>query len=417
MINEKIYNDISTDNYDWLGRADFINNFKEMLIRTNNSKHICIDGIWGSGKTTTIHGIIQKLENMSDDNKPMVLYMDAWEFENYEHPLYALIKLLNDEYSDIFKDLHDEVSDSKLKLNLGLSMFGISISSKTDEGNINFIFKEADKYRCLSELSLKLLERIKEEKNNKLILFVDELDRCKPEFAIKTLEIFHHLLSELPIIFVYGTDLNQLKNIIKRYYGENYDSSIFLDKIFDLKISLKTLTDYHSEQYIINKYNSLISGDKGLSISAENLAFFIKKYLDPKLLLSLRTLNKLIETFTRNVNCNCFRMNEFSNPIKIYGQVEILISLQCAFIENPIDTADWLRGRKIEKYYEYLKMSRAFDKVPNYKNFLSELIRFEYNFGKDVIEVDVNNIPQDEIINILKKRIDELVPYFSDMEF
>ena len=52
-----------------------------------------------------------------------------------------------------------------------------------------------------------LLEDVKIEKANKLVIFIDELDRCNPSFAIKLLERIKHFFYDDRFIFVFSTDV------------------------------------------------------------------------------------------------------------------------------------------------------------------------------------------------------------------
>ena len=65
-----------------------------------------------------------------------------------------------------------------------------------------------------------LLEVIMIEKTNKIVIFVDELDRCNPLFAIKLLERIKHFFDDERFNFIFSTNLNELQYTIKKFYGE-----------------------------------------------------------------------------------------------------------------------------------------------------------------------------------------------------
>jgi hypothetical protein len=87
------------------------------------------------------------------------------------------------------------------------------------------------------------------ERANRLVFFIDELDRCRPEYAIRLLERIKHYFDDEQIIFVFSVNLSQLQHTIKAYYGADFDATRYLDKFFDLRISLPVV----NYQSYINK--------------------------------------------------------------------------------------------------------------------------------------------------------------------
>ena len=66
-----------------------------------------------------------------------------------------------------------------------------------------------------------------------LILIIDELDRCNPAFAIKTLEVTKHLLNIENVTFVYALDIQEMQAAVKKFYGQEINASGYLHKVFD----------------------------------------------------------------------------------------------------------------------------------------------------------------------------------------
>ena len=115
------------------------------------------------------------------------------------------------------------------------------------------------------------LDALLEERGDRLIIFVDELDRCKPIYAVRLLERIKHYFDNERITFVFSINTNELQHTIKRYYGENFDACRYLDRFFDLRMSLPPAnianfyrsisfndSHYHYDrmcQEVINKHN------------------------------------------------------------------------------------------------------------------------------------------------------------------
>ena len=79
------------------------------------------------------------------------------------------------------------------------------------------------------------------ERGNRLVVFIDELDRCKPSYAVQLLERIKHYLYDDRITFVFSVNLGELQHTIKHYYGNTFDACRYLDRFFDLKIDLKLI--------------------------------------------------------------------------------------------------------------------------------------------------------------------------------
>jgi hypothetical protein len=72
-----------------------------------------------------------------------------------------------------------------------------------------------------------------------MFVFIDELDQCQPTYAIELLEIVKHLFDIPGLIFVIATDTEQLQHSVKSVYGEGFDASRYLHRIFNRSFSLK----------------------------------------------------------------------------------------------------------------------------------------------------------------------------------
>lgn len=90
------------------------------------------------------------------------------------------------------------------------------------------------------KLKLKeLYDEILNENADRLIIFIDELDRCKPDFSIKVLErIKHYINIDERVQVVFSINKNQLEHSVNKCYGSNFDSCNYLNRFFDLIFDL-----------------------------------------------------------------------------------------------------------------------------------------------------------------------------------
>lgn len=124
---------------------------------------------------------------------------------------------------------------------------------------------------------------------SRIVIFIDELDRCRPGFAVRLLEQIKHYCHHKNITFVFSINSIQLQHTIKHFYGEHLDGLRYLDKLFDAReplreISkqerLKAVTHVHNEYY-----NMYIDG--------------VGRYFN----LSLREFDKFVSIMRISVEC------------------------------------------------------------------------------------------------------------------
>lgn len=92
-----------------------------------------------------------------------------------------------------------------------------------------------------------LIKDIQEEKAEKLVIFIDELDRCKPSFAIEMLERIKHYFDDERIIFVVSLNKEQLIHTISNYYGSEFDATRYLNRFFDISVNLPEISRYQKQ--------------------------------------------------------------------------------------------------------------------------------------------------------------------------
>src|SRR5699024_212088 len=192
----------------------------------------------------------------------------------------------------------------KLQAGLNLPSFNLTMA-KNEHDPYNRFLNESEYIDVLNKMMIEAVKKIKEERSTELVVFIDELDRAKPDFALRTIEMFHHLQDELPTHIVYSVDMNQLSSIIKHYYGYEYNIEIFTHKVFDEVVPLKKLTKDEVVSYIDGKLASL-----SINYHIRNLRELMMKYMKHNQLESLRTINKVCESIARKLQIGYFKPNQ-----------------------------------------------------------------------------------------------------------
>lgn len=337
---------------DYLNRQNFINTIYQYIINNVNtySKPICfgIDGEWGQGKTWIVDKLEKKLkgENIFIDeslNKPnlekyFVFKYNAWELDYYEDPLIAILVTLVEQLNKIDivrldKTLEEVVKTSiKILINLcgkiSKKVLGVDVVESVTE-----IAKQAKNFNDLSKIKNNTSKStLTEDINNLLIVLnnlseykpivflVDEIDRCLPEYAIKTLERLHHIFGKVNgSVTIISTDKTQLSKSIESIYGSNYDANKYLQKFIMFSFQLS---------YGIIEKNNFIVRLEGLNAKLGNkkLDKTRMEFLDNILKdLNARELNLIFDRTLVSLNTLVTLENEFDDCDLLVGCLFITI--------------------------------------------------------------------------------------------
>lgn len=85
----------------------------------------------------------------------------------------------------------------------------------------------------LAKLAMLLNKKSNKETFSPIYVLIDELDRCRPTYAIRMLESVKHLFNTHGIVFIIATDTEQLSESVKAIYGNNFESQRYLRRFFD----------------------------------------------------------------------------------------------------------------------------------------------------------------------------------------
>ena len=133
----------------------------------------------------------------------------------------------------------------------------------------------------------------------KIIIIIDELDRCKPLFAIKVLESIKHIFDVENIVFVFALDMIQLSYSIMCIYGQEIDANGYLSRFFDYISKMPRVENYDYIKYLITKnplenVKLVLVKDRHLS-DIQFIEIFYK--ISVEMNLSLRDINTIYSNF------------------------------------------------------------------------------------------------------------------------
>ena len=244
---------------DKLGRKDSIDTLNSLLDNLNGPFTLAVDAPWGMGKTTFINFWQRVLEAK---NCPC-LYFNAWEADFSSDPLTAFIGEISSQFRDgsdsrkkridKLKEVANVIARRSIPLAIRLGTFGIldidpssekaiaDMMADTTKTLVDQYLEEKENAKELKKQLEEIIESLTENgEDKKLIIFVDEIDRCRPTFALELLERIKHLFNTPNLIFVLAIDKPQLEISLSAVYGQEFNSKEYLRRFIDLEFQLRT---------------------------------------------------------------------------------------------------------------------------------------------------------------------------------
>ena len=276
MLTKNTEIEIPADNpflNDQLERKIIAENLTRLVQSTNQPFVISIEAPWGWGKTTFIEMWKAHLENLGHT----CLYFNAWENDFVEDPLIAFIgeigKALDEKETkgkigkqlNKLQDIGGGILRRTIPFAVQLATQGI-LSQENVKSASKFISASGDEIaKFSSEIATEKIKQYEDDKKgikefreelaefakalsetdgNKtpLVFFIDELDRCRPDFSIALLERIKHVFNAEGIVFILGIDRGQIEQSIKSIYGQGMDSDGYLRRFIDYGIRLPAPT-------------------------------------------------------------------------------------------------------------------------------------------------------------------------------
>ena len=276
---------------DLLSRDQFVSivsNIVDSKIKQKEGYSFAIDGKWGCGKTTVLDILEEQLKC-----RYLVVRYNCWKYDFYEEPLIALLsefaKAINSEQSFDYEEHEKKAwkiagkicSDVTSKL----IQAGTGLDIKAAVKYVNSIRSIAKEERIkIKDVNDKLpieflIEQIQNDlgtlssfENRGIVLMVDELDRCLPDYAIKVLERLHHFCDNTRIIQILAINKKEMSGSIAKAFGYpnadsekvEYFANHYMQKFIDMTLSLNngTINDpqallFASLENLFTEYDNL----------------------------------------------------------------------------------------------------------------------------------------------------------------
>ena len=267
-----------------IGRNKDVYSFINLINSIEGNYSLAIDSQWGDGKTFFVKQskmildalnknryqcdeytdeeytkIIRKVEldNNIDNSVPHItVYYDAWENDNDNDPMLSIVWSIISQLS-----LTKSFEGNRAKLDI----ISAIISFITDKNIVEFkenlssenFLEDIEKNKNIKEKINDFIDDLFEEHGDRIVIFIDELDRCKPSYAVNLLERVKHYFINDRLTFVFSVNIEQLQHTIKQIYGYQFNGFRYLDRFFDKRLFLPAADQsvfLHSINYDVTSY-------------------------------------------------------------------------------------------------------------------------------------------------------------------
>lgn len=351
---------------------DYLVDVTKHIILSDNltPSTIGIYGDWGSGKSSLMD---MTMTELLKDEQILCLKFNGWLFEGYEDAKVALVGSILDEIGkkkrlsakakDTLKNLYDNTDFIKLSGKLAkygldffltggiLSLTDITIETiknaliskgeKIEDADIEGVlkaFKSKEVRRSIKSFHSDFEKLLNQSKIKRLVVFIDELDRCKHDTILETLEAIRLFLFAKGTSFIIGADERQIQYAVRLKYPDVEGNQIdigkeYLEKLIQYPVRIPQLGQKEVEYYImyllfekhfkeeLSIIRDIIEKEKGNSFLEFELTYELIKEEDKELADKLKdtiSLSKQISSvLAKGLNGNPRHCKRFLNAMEL----------------------------------------------------------------------------------------------------
>ena len=229
---------------DLLNRGDTAGELTKLL-RKEHSISISLSGTWGTGKTFLLQRWMKDLQR----KRIKTAYINAWENDFSHDPLIPITSSIAEAMQEstfrkTTRALQQEVIDfliinteSLLKKRIGIRLPILQKLRSKDRQKLDPYRTRLAALKKLRKTLETLAKEARKDADHSLVIIIDELDRCRPDYAVELLERVKHILRVEDVVFVFGVNRQALGEAIGHRFGIS-DTDGYLQKFFDVDIPL-----------------------------------------------------------------------------------------------------------------------------------------------------------------------------------
>ena len=388
-----LINDASLENtqYDSLDYKVYAQVLAEAITKTPTPFNLAIYGEWGKGKTSLMNFLINELSLIENNkNKIISIFFDSLKFENENNPLLNLLNVIENDIQNVRINFNNDIIINILDYIKYIKFAVSNIKNEKDTLSIEYIqdnildenfekhILKQSVYFQIYQL-LNKLEKLLSEENYQLVIFIDNLDKCKSANIIKILEGINFIFNLKGLSFVLAAN----KELLEGQLGEDLkNNENYLDKIIQLPFYLPSFNGKVNNllDNLYSKYGLNISLNQNIKNVIQSISSLDE--LTPRLIIKLINRIKISSKIYIKLNPNS------TNEEKIYS----LFSVSCILEELFNGFHKYIiKNKQIAKYLIKIVQNEEF-----YKHDLDEDLNISSSKKKAISEIIENNF------NVLK---------------
>ncbi|MEJ8562682.1 P-loop NTPase fold protein [Yoonia sp. GPGPB17] len=237
---------------DVLQRAKVGKSLSELVERVEDPMVVALNGGWGTGKTYFLKRWVGA-HILDNAGTATTVYFDAFANDYLSDPLPSLVATLSERFPQADEGTVRRIKAAAFKFAKPLARIGVAmatfgatealapvgdaavnaLSTEASDALENYWSQESGRRAAIEEFRSALKELVAIQKKEedeptsvgaRLVIVVDELDRCRPDYALEVLEVIKHFFAIPGIAFVLGVNLKALENSVKARYGSDIDA-------------------------------------------------------------------------------------------------------------------------------------------------------------------------------------------------
>lgn len=327
------YDTVDAFQTDLLGRKPFAEGLTNLICHAEEPLVLSIEAPWGEGKTTFVHQWRRYMEQR--DPALRCIYFDAFKSDIHNDAFLSLLHELQLYAAEHLKQENQALETVKTKAKKLFKILGgasyrtvlklLPLGELADgavqdvaedirdqlSDNADSVIDEIFKNREQSEELIQsfqstlaeLVAHLYGEGEQPLVFIIDELDRCRPDFALEILEKVKHIFSIPRICFVLVNNPEQLQESVRAAYGQGIKADLYLQKFYSLSLTLpKKSKAIRRANHDTRVYVTHVLEDLELRrcMHADSVAFLIELLERSK--ASLRQIEKTIANLCVYIN-------------------------------------------------------------------------------------------------------------------
>ena len=265
----------------------YVESLSEFILFCDTPMTIAIQGDWGSGKTSMMNMIRQTIAE-----KIVPIWFNTWQYSQFEMASYLSVSLLSNFLEKIGAEKESQnfmksIAKGAMAFTKTATVIATEqILGETIAGNLNEKWAETgqqDSAKTLEDLRHKIREavsvKLKSSGKNRVVVFVDDLDRLAPEKAVELLEVLKVFMDVPNCVFVLAVDYGVVTQGLEKKFGVGIGHAkgrSFFDKIIQLPFAIP-IAQYNISAYIHNLLSnmSIVCSEDEINIYREIVDYSI----------------------------------------------------------------------------------------------------------------------------------------------